>query len=163
MEKSKYIETEQVNVSEDDRRSLLEHYKTKIGEHVTYWMTASVALLTTTQLKSNCLLIIAILYYIGFSIYLVGRIFYWETYTSYLMSLVKHRVIFGEEYTSINLIQYTLNLKMDEKRKETLHRRFGKGFQSFNMFWILMLIFSLFVFEGLFIAWKINLPFWMAA
>jgi len=80
---------------------------------MTYWITASITLLTVQQLKITWLFIVSTIFYIGFSIFFMGRIFYWETHSSYLMGLVRYEVLSdGNEYTTLDLLQYTLDLKI---------------------------------------------------
>jgi hypothetical protein len=131
-------------VEEPDRQFLLEYYKSKIGEHMTYWITASITLLTVQQLKITWIFIIGAFLYGGFSIFTIGRIFYWELHSVYLMGLVDYIDIKDEhKYTVLDLIHNALYIKIkkgDPKHTNTLRRRFGKLFMNFNTLLIVMVI-----------------------
>ena len=66
------------------------------------------------------------------------------------MGLVRYEVLSdGNEYTTLDLLQYTLDLKIrkgDPKHTDSMRRRFGKlfiGINSLGFIIILCLIFSL--------------------
>jgi hypothetical protein len=88
-------------VTEKDREFLIKYFKSKIQEHVTYWLGLSVLFFTAEQaflgqesevfpfLTNTKLFYIFTILFIGATCFIVGRICYWETFLDILFKITR--------------------------------------------------------------------------
>src|SRR4030042_6083224 len=86
---------------EEERKYLLNYFRPKIQEFVTYWLAISVMLFTSEQalvgqttfknlffISNIHLFIVSLIFYLGGTAYIVGRICYWESLINRLFGTI---------------------------------------------------------------------------
>jgi hypothetical protein len=126
-----------------EQEFVLEYFKSKIQEHVTYWLTFTVLLFTSEQMFLNPdipknlfgvpniqAFFISVIFYVGATIYVIGRICYWESFTSILFSIYNIEDTDTRYSFKNKIIKFVNNLIINptEEYSKNIRRRIGRLF-----------------------------------
>ena len=127
---------------EHNREFILDQFKTKIQEHINYWLTLGIVFFASEQLfleqtirfsptfSNFQLFVVSVIFFIGGTIFVIGRICYWECFISFLFRLriddIKKVSEFGLKQDILNTLTGMINKGPGDKVRRSIGKHFIK-------------------------------------